>query len=137
MDDVHPASKGFHTSPKPTLQFEFTSHESLLQNENIPPRGEHDINGQDYNEYLMSPDSFVKGKRLIDPVTGRVEGDEGSNEKSDDSFEMLEKKSLQSKRSKSDVDMMSDSDNRSSSQMSFQIQNLDTSHHIQTDQESN
>ena len=52
----------------------------------------------------MNPDNFVKGKRLIDPMTGRVENE---NEEEDakmkdemDSFEMLEKSSTQSKRSK-------------------------------------
>ena len=30
----------------------------------------------DPNKYLMDQDEFVKGKRLIDPVTGRVEGTE-------------------------------------------------------------
>jgi len=48
----------------------------------------------------MSPDSFVKGKRLIDPVTGRLEGEE----KSDNSYEMLEKSSVSSKRSKLESD---------------------------------
>jgi hypothetical protein len=75
----------------------------------------------------MSPNSFIKGKRLIDPVTGRVEGDD----KFDDSYEMLEKSSVSSKRSKQDYDthMEGSSINGgdSASVMSFHIQNLDPS----------
>ena len=52
-------------------------------------------------------------------MTGRVEGDEGSNEKSDDSFEMIEKQSASSKRSKSDVEMIDATGSAHSSQMSF------------------
>ena len=40
----------------------------------------------------------MKGKRLIDPVTGRVEGDE--DEHSQDSFEAVERESANGKRAK-------------------------------------
>jgi hypothetical protein len=41
----------------------------------------------------MSPDSFVRGKRLIDPMTGRLANDDEDTKMQDemDSFEMLEK----------------------------------------------
>lgn len=47
----------------------------------------------------MGADAFVKGKRLIDPVTGRVEGDDN------DSLEKLERACSSSKRLKGDVKM--------------------------------
>ncbi|MFS8159689.1 MAG: hypothetical protein ACMG6E_05655 [Candidatus Roizmanbacteria bacterium] len=62
----------------------------------------------------MNQGEFVRGKRLIDPVTGRLERDhdEEDEEKSEDSFESIEQASIQRKRSKtheSDVDMNSES----------------------------
>jgi hypothetical protein len=78
--------------------FELKSHENL--NTDSPSKSERSESHKDYEEYLMSPNSFIKGKRLIDPVTGRVEGDD----KSDDSYEMLERSSVSSKRSKFDHD---------------------------------
>ena len=53
----------------------------------------------------MSADAFVRGKRLIDPVTGRVRGDDDE----DDSIENLERESMSSKRARiSDVEMVSE-----------------------------
>lgn len=54
----------------------------------------------------MDQDAFVKGKRLIDPVTGKVEGDEESKKENDlDSFEMLERSSTSSKRPNRNIEM--------------------------------
>ena len=69
----------------------------------------------------MNQNEFVKGKRLIDPVTGRVEGDSeevgSSDEKSNESFEDIEKSSIQSKRARiSDIQMNYEEPN---SQMSY------------------
>lgn len=59
----------------------------------------------------MNQSDFVRGKRLIDPVTGRTErgdSDEEDDDKSEDSYEGIEQASIQRKRSRtqqSDVDM--------------------------------
>jgi hypothetical protein len=56
------------------------------------------VNGDNINKfsgrdlYLMNQGEFVRGKRLIDPVTGRLERDhdEEDEDKSEDSFESIE-----------------------------------------------
>jgi len=59
------------------------------------------MNGSSGKEkYLFSEGDFVKGKRLIDPVTGRVEGDNSGSEKDDDNYDQLELDSKPSKRVK-------------------------------------
>ncbi len=73
---------------------------------------EKQLSGRD--KYLMNQNEFVRGKRLIDPVTGRVEGDndDGEGNSSDESREQIEKRSVNSKRSKimdQEIDMKSDS----------------------------
>lgn len=85
--------KGSHTTTKPIL-FEIKSHENI--HTDSPTKSEGSEGHKNYDDFLMSPDSFVKGKRLIDPVTGRVEGDD----RSDDEYKMLEQSSVSSKRSK-------------------------------------
>jgi hypothetical protein len=54
------------------------------------------------DRYLMNQSEFVKGKRLIDPVTGRTErgSDEEDEDKSEDSYESIEQASIQRKRSR-------------------------------------
>lgn len=83
--------------------------------------------------FLMDSQEFVRGKRLIDPVTGRVEGGGGGGESSseensqrndggadadeEDSYEEVERNSYQSKRSRThDIEMKNVESN---SQMSY------------------
>lgn len=80
---------------KETLGKPYTSDEDVLHSDE-------ETMEKKLQRYTMPLNEFVPGKRLIDPVSGRVEGDIEPNEEEDvdDSFEAIERASLSSKRSK-------------------------------------
>lgn len=45
------------------------------------------------NEFLMDQNDFVQGKRLIDPVTGRTDGDSPDEDHKVSAFDELSKSS--------------------------------------------
>jgi hypothetical protein len=53
----------------------------------------------------MNQNEFIRGKRLIDQVTGRTErdGEEDDDDKSEDSYENIERASYERKRSRTEL----------------------------------